>query len=956
MDYHTMQSHCHEQKTGNLKKPRRTVMQARRRHITILFSRTLRLTLTAVVTLLPLNTDAQDTRQYTDDKPLVIACDWDFPPYEFQTDGNMPAGFHVDLLNIILNRLDIPHKFAIDSRSNNVRDFQDGEADLIFDYRNRFSKNKYSVSRSVFHYYVIVAATNSSKEPLRTIAQLKQQPKVMLNSTNDSVVYTILRRYMSEKQLEFHTYREALGGIVSGKYDYFLWGEDLIQWRIKELALSDITYSRVGIPGSEVRLVGHNSQLISEIDDQFTRMELDGEIEDLHTKWFEKHETQQRTTNYSLFIAIASLLLLAIAYTLYRLVQRRVRMAVRRNEDIESMMHQSLNMGNYSVLNYNPRTQKLTNLHGKTLPANVLEWNQFLDRIHPSDQAVVLQKIKAMVNDNNKSETFDLRWNASTRQHPVWRNIHGTCFTEQDKYGHTKNIIITTQDITDATQRDRNEQALAGRFQKMFESTLVAMSFYDVQGRLIDLNENMRKLCCPTYESEQFFRQMSLFDVPLLKGDFDPNSREAFHICQRMYYPDAGVDVYIEFRLRPTFNESGELIYYAITARDITNERNVYNEIRRHEQELQKAKAITSSYEQRLRSILESNNMFVWRYYLSDQTIYFSRSLSGYEYSMSRDEYVKTMFEDEQKESLEHTQKALREKTSFSIVHHFHKSPIMDEPCWYAISGMPFTDDDGNLIGLMGLVRDITELMEAQERLRQETARAEDSGRQKSAFLANMTHEIRTPLNAIIGFSDLLHQVETPEERQEFIRIIRNNCDMLLRLINDIIETSDMDEGLLPMNRADIDFSAAFDDICHSLSNRVQESGVQFIIDNPYRHLYTHIDKERLQQVITNFVTNAVKYTSKGHIRVGYRTQDNGLYIYCEDTGAGIPKDKQASVFERFVKLNDFVQGTGLGLSICKSIMDRCGGRIGVDSEGEGKGSTFWIWAPCVIKGIDKKD
>jgi signal transduction histidine kinase len=102
-----------------------------------------------------------------------------------------------------------------------------------------------------------------------------------------------------------------------------------------------------------------------------------------------------------------------------------------------------------------------------------------------------------------------------------------------------------------------------------------------------------------------------------------------------------------------------------------------------------------------------------------------------------------------------------------------------------------------------------------------------------------------------------------------------------------------------------------------------------------------------MQQVITNFVTNATKYTQEGHIKVGYRYQDGGIYMYCEDTGAGIPKDKQASVFERFVKLNDFVQGTGLGLSICKTIAERTGGKIGVDSEGEGQGSTFWIWIPC---------
>jgi signal transduction histidine kinase len=287
-----------------------------------------------------------------------------------------------------------------------------------------------------------------------------------------------------------------------------------------------------------------------------------------------------------------------------------------------------------------------------------------------------------------------------------------------------------------------------------------------------------------------------------------------------------------------------------------------------------------------------------------------------------------------------------------------------------------------------GMVRNITDLMRAQKLLREETLRADDSGRMKSAFLANMTHEIRTPLNAIVGFSDLLQVVETAEERKEFIRIIRNNCDMLLRLINDILEASSMGQSLAIEPEA-IDLSRVFDDICQTLSQRVQEPGVEFQKDNPYDSCPAYLDKGRLQQLLTNFVTNAVKYTKQGHIRVGYRRQSvpaaspasspaatvpdgfavgaspaatvpdgfavgaapDGFYFYCEDTGSGIPKEKQADVFKRFVKLNDFVQGTGLGLSICKAIVERCGGQIGVTGD-MGVGSTFWFWIPREIKNL----
>jgi signal transduction histidine kinase len=130
------------------------------------------------------------------------------------------------------------------------------------------------------------------------------------------------------------------------------------------------------------------------------------------------------------------------------------------------------------------------------------------------------------------------------------------------------------------------------------------------------------------------------------------------------------------------------------------------------------------------------------------------------------------------------------------------------------------------------------------------------------------------------------------------------------------------------------------------LEPRVQ-APLQFQKENPYDNLFISVDIGRVQQILTNFVTNAVKFTKEGHIRVGYRYERQGLYLFCEDTGIGIPREKQKMVFDRFVKLDEFVQGTGMGLTICKSIAERFGGEIGVNSEGDGKGSTFWVWIPC---------
>ena len=497
---------------------------------------------------------------------------------------------------------------------------------------------------------------------------------------------------------------------------------------------------------------------------------------------------------------------------------------------------------------------------------------------------------------------------------------------------------------------------MADKYMKVFETNMMAMSFHDANGYMIHMNQRMRDLLEITPEREQFFRKVSFLEDPFLKGGADQNNLDSYHVCGRMLYPEWNLDKYIETRVMPVKDEAGQLVYYIITSRDVTAERDMYMKQREHERQLHATHDAINHYEQQLRYLLDESKMYVWNYNQYERVIRFTRSLRQAEFTWPLEDYLAGMDADDRPVAQRVISDLVMNGKPFNVIHKFNYTPVTDSLTWFSISGIPILDEDGHAKEYFGLVRDISDLMLAQMKLREETARAEDSGKLKSAFLANMTHEIRTPLNAIVGFSDLLQVIDNPDERHEFIRIIRNNCDMLLRLINDILEASSMGQAIA-IEPTHIDLPPVFDDICQTLEQRVQGTGVEFLKDNPYDTLPVFMDKGRLQQLLTNFVTNAVKYTQQGHIRVGYRKESRdmngqrkeGLYFFCEDTGAGIPKEKQTAVFERFVKLNDFVQGTGLGLAICKAIVDRCGGRIGVNSEGEGHGSTFWFWLPCEV-------
>ncbi len=265
---------------------------------------------------------------------------------------------------------------------------------------------------------------------------------------------------------------------------------------------------------------------------------------------------------------------------------------------------------------------------------------------------------------------------------------------------------------------------------------------------------------------------------------------------------------------------------------------------------------------------------------------------------------------------------------------------------WTSINVMvrDYRPQDG-IIEMLCINYDITPLKETEQKLIIARDKAEELDRLKSAFLANMSHEIRTPLNAIVGFSSLLAETDSRNERQEYIKIVQENNELLLQLISDILDLSKIEAGTFNFVYTNVDVNETCAEIIKSMSMKVSK-GVELIFEEPFPECYIYTDKNRFTQVISNFINNALKFTQQGCITLGYeQVSHQKIKFYVRDTGMGIPEEKQKSIFERFVKLNTFVQGTGLGLSICKSIVSQMGGEIGVDST-EGVGSCFWFTHP----------
>lgn len=533
-------------------------------------------------------------------------------------------------------------------------------------------------------------------------------------------------------------------------------------------------------------------------------------------------------------------------------------------------------------------------------------------------------------------------------------------------------IIDSKTDETDIKRKEHEMEKLSDRYKTIFENSIIGLSFYSPEGWLLNSNRIMREIChFDGEDSDSFYSKANLFEMSPFSEVLSREHPEEYWACSLSIVPEKSMYVYLEISVHPIYDDNGQLAYIAVSAHDVTEEREMYLQVKENDIELQKVNASIQNYEAELRYMMQACQMQAFRISLDRDVIEFYSGLNTVVRSFNLKQMQKIFVnqEDESVKALSDPAKVLAKPISYISQMYPMVTQSTTELQWVQINCIPEYDHNGRLLGAFGVWRNINDIMRKQEQLRQETERANESGHLKSVFLANMTHEIRTPLNAIVGFSDILSMLTTQEEKQEMVRVIMNNCDMLLRLVNDVLVASSLDTGGVKIEPVETDWAKSFDECCKSLQARVDNPSVQFIKENPCDSFVATIDVDRINQVLTNFVTNAVKYTNEGHIKVGWKpmnsdelasdlrpqTSADGLYFYCEDTGAGIPLEAQDKIFERFFKLNDYIQGTGLGLAISKAIADAYQGSIGVKSAGQGQGSTFWMWIPQG-KGKNEKE
>ncbi len=526
-------------------------------------------------------------------------------------------------------------------------------------------------------------------------------------------------------------------------------------------------------------------------------------------------------------------------------------------------------------------------------------------------------------------------------------------------------LIIERWETQASLEESRKHLAeLSTKFKQFFNNLPIGVELYDSEGYLVDINEADAHIFGSTRKD---LLGVNLFENPavpakMLKGI---QSGRAFSfplvydfsiIQSSSYYPSAFVDQIKYLQVKgislndPEFGRVG----YLLIISDNTD-------VQRKAEQTRNNLAI-------LKAVLLSGRSIVGEYNVEEDELYIDPVLNDHSSSNHLFNYLKThnylsiqelwnlgRFGDVPTNNMEPLLQVVRgDVNNCSFV---CKMFVREEPAWVRINAQAHKiNKDGHPSKVVCYITDITAEKQLEEKLQQardesrknelEMQKAREADMLKSTFLANMSHEIRTPLNAIVGFSGILAEMDEEEEKDEYVKIINQNCDLLLRLITDILDFSKVESGVMDYSLTDVNIK----EICreqykvHSL--KVQE-GVTMICDLdalPDKILYT--DPKRVTQVISNLLSNAIKFTEQGHISLSYSVKEDHVLFEVSDTGIGVSAAHIDTIFERFTKVDSFRQGTGLGLSICKTIVKALQGEIGVDST-PGKGSRFWFTLPC---------
>ena len=884
--------------------------------------------------------------RYTHQHPLVIVANWAMPPYSYINDHGQPDGFFIEIMQEFFSMVHVPYEIHLMNWRKARSEMTSGNAHLLLCVSDQDSIPGMTISTMSLSSYDV---------GVMHLATQRNVPSLQLFHADDTV-HTCLGTYpdrfinddyTGERQFALgHTpVNDAINRLLDGTINYYIWNKYSLMSMVKKFGLGDrIVVEDIDIPSMRISFLSSDSILVRELENQYQRMVLSGRYAEIHDKWFVNGGTDDTADVPTILVIVVFVLFFVAIFVGFVLFQRTDTSGDLKKEFL-TIASVGTELTGCQVLALRLSKQWVYNISSNFIPEKGLSLEDFLSLVHPDDKAQMIALFDDVNSITDEVSVFTIRMLRHESLTDDWRTLHVHGYVKRKKDDIPVYLYLALTDETDRIIERANLDRSLREFSYITTISELALAFYSPDGHFVSGNDALYSIFdkTGTGRARQYFSGTTLQDLTLLFNGLQFEENIDVWFCAPISIAELNVRLNLEVRIRYLRDEQQQLRGYIIAIHDLYSELQRKNDMTAVNRRLSHLRNELSRYRQGMRFVLQKNNINTFRWLKGNGCVDISTDLLDFSHRLALSQYYDDVIIDDKSE----LHPLLHDTSSyFSQPRHATRCYSTDggkTKKWYAISTMPDYDAQGEYIGAFGIICDVTLFVTVQERLRRETFRANDSGRQKALFLANMTHELRTPLNAISGFAELLMLM--PDEKEEYVRIMHHNCTMLISIIDNILQLSMMDTEGIRLFRHDLDFARAFTDSAQMLSRYVISPDVQYMVENPMHTLPLSVDYERIIQILDAFVNNASKFTKKGHIRVGYAYEADTLSVYCADTGCGISDEHLPHIFDRFYKVDSFVQGSGLGLSVSKSIADAMGATIDVESV-VGEGSTFTLSIP----------
>ena len=915
----------------------------------------------AFLSLTTMAAKSDSTRVYTEQNPLVYEDAWDLWPYAFFNDNGEPAGFNIDLIRLIMKELDIPYVIRLRPQQQAFEDLRDRKSDLMLGLAVGFH-DQYGLygNNAITLFTQSVAAPKHKPTEIKTFRDLgKEGLKVIVNP--NSMSYHLMIDYgWEENAIPETDLREVIQQVSAHEDGQIVWNTLSLKWLMNRYHIDNLQLTPVNMPHGEYKFMSNDQQLLDRLDEAYTKLYTADKITPLQDKWFYPERLKPERPQWIWPTAGIALLLIVFAgaYAIsYRIQSSRLnRLNLKRNRRLALILQTS----HVRIWTYDILKDQFAWCNDNGQVAYTYSMEEFSQRYSPEDSARLKTALNRLAKGNKADQeeelTLSLRakdvegGDTDLRDYYIVLSV-----LRRDKEGKPTVIIGTKKDVTKESQHKRDEDDRALRYWSIFYTPIVGIMYFDREGRIVNINPKACEMFCCAAE-EIIAEKASIRDI-LGIGDMSLESLDGFyatHIIDLDRIPDeermvksikAKGKLYNEFKLMTVYDDSESLLGIFAFSRDITTLVSGIDQEQERQREISEVTGVLDHYGNAINTTISDTDIRLVRYSPGSHTLTIYNGTDKIQHRLTQTRCMALVGEQSKRAAMrlltdmderadkviEHRiQTALRAKGGSTLTLYFKLKPHYDK--------------DGGVKEYLGLLRDISQLMDIQRQMAIETAKVQEVENTKNSFVKNMVQDIKAPMNTVVEYVSQIGEKAPTDNEEELCMGIAQNADYLLHLIDNILYLSRLEARMVDIKKEPCNFAEIFEEQCATGWMKYKNAETRYIIENPYEQLTIDIDAGNLGHAIAQVAANAAQHTKSGVVKARYDYIGRRLIISIDDTGEGIP----AGQLDRIKQEQPGGAHTtkGLGLAITKELISQMDGTLEIMSE-EGSGTTVYITIPC---------